>query len=113
MELDRGQVLGPGSFCGRGPLVCCRGLSLRTVERVGSRENLYRKREGCEGWYVLDTPETPSSYGSLCTPVKALTVWEGRKRIGMEVSSFWAMSGEESLDTSSVGRHDQSMLVST
>ena len=42
IELGRGQVLGPGSFCGRGPPVCCRGLSLRTVERVGSRENLYR-----------------------------------------------------------------------
>ena len=59
------------------------------------------------------TPETPSSYGSFCTPVKALTVWEGRKWIRMEVSSFLAMSGEESLDTSSVGRHDHSMLVST
>ena len=35
------------------------------------------------------TPETPSSYGSLCTPEKALTVWEGRKWIGMEVSSFF------------------------
>ena len=28
------------------------------------------------------TPETPSSYGSLCTPEKALTVWDGRKWIG-------------------------------
>ena len=42
IKLGRGQVLGPGSFCGRGPPVCCGGLSLRTVERVGSRENLYR-----------------------------------------------------------------------
>ena len=42
IELGRGQVLGPGSFCGRGRPVCCQGLLLRTVERVGSRENLYR-----------------------------------------------------------------------
>ena len=43
-RIGQGQVLGPGSFRGRGPPVCCRGLSLRTVERVGSREKLNWKR---------------------------------------------------------------------
>ena len=43
-RIGQGAGVGTWKLLRKGPPVCCRGLSLRTVERVGSRENLYRKR---------------------------------------------------------------------